>query len=523
MKLRSWTRRFGAFAILSLAITGLPMRAGADITGGLQNGYSDNFDYPNATATQDVPLDQSKWQTYPVASDGRPLTRVWTVGSVDSSGNALDTLTRPAGTMKALKQNSTGGGASEPIAFVRGGNWQNLIVQVRAAFVGTSRFSGVGIVFRSPVDPISGLADPNNYYLFTAISKMADQRDCITGRCFLLMKRLGGKFFISGVAHTFLNFIPANGSAPEAHIYKVVMSGSHIMCYVDGQLVIDVNDTSGDDEGPLFGGKQIAMPGPMFANGTVGLRTSNTKAWFDNFSVMGDSPRAYEGRAAAMTTYGQAGSASTGTVVEQTAADTNFQYHDHDFPTGPSGNDTFIAPATPAQGVAGGATVSTEGHRGTVRSTAALIGFSGTLSQAMPDGSTVDVTLQSDSIDAFAQASCTATASSVRLMNLSYQVVVKNRDGIPLVNEGKVTQVNPPPNTVVAGPGNTGGYVRIVLNSQRVTTDPSRADVTAVKIDFLESPLAIGAQGKTFADSGITFASARIGNVVAGRLCTPTI
>ena len=31
----------------------------ADIQGGLNDGYSDNFDYPNVTTTQSAPLDQT--------------------------------------------------------------------------------------------------------------------------------------------------------------------------------------------------------------------------------------------------------------------------------------------------------------------------------------------------------------------------------------------------------------------------------------------------------------------------------
>ncbi|HEX9696768.1 MAG TPA: hypothetical protein VGB64_10715 [Actinomycetota bacterium] len=514
MTFGSWTRWRIAIAMLCVAVGIAPLNAGfADIQGGLVNGYSDNFDYTGVTPTNDVPIDQLDWQITPTATDGTPIPNVWVVGSVQTS-----TLGGPGSEIKALKQRTTGSVPSEPIAFVRNGNWQNLIVQARGAFDGNSQNSGVGIVFRAPVDINTGVADKNNFYLFTAASSVPDPRLCPTGRCVFLFKRIGGAYFLSAVKNTYLNFVNASGPA-ESHLYKVVMSGNRIQAYVDGRLLIDVVDSPGDD---IAGA--LSMPGPMFANGTVGLRTSGTRAWFDDFSVMGDSERAYEGRAAALTTYGQVGAGATGAVLQATAADTNFHYHDHDFPTGPSTEGTFIGPTSPGNGFAGGALVQTKGTDGTTTSSAQLFGFSGTITQTMPDGTMIDVTMVSDTISATASTNCDDTPfTNVQLLNFSYLIVVRNAQGLPLVNEGKVTQVVPPPNTVISDPQSNGGYVQIVLNSQRTTTDPKRADVSAIQIDFLQRPLTVSSGNSTVATSDITFASVQLANVVAGRLCMPFI
>lgn len=515
MALRTWTTKRVAIAMLSLAIGIAPFGAGhADIRGGLVSGYSDSFDYPNVNLTSTAPLDPFVWQTYPVNSIGNPVPNVWVVGSVQSTS-----LTSLGGEVKALRQRTTGAGASEPIAFVRNGNWQNMVVQVRAAFEGASQNSGLGILFRSPVDPVSGLADRNNFYLFTAVNSVpsTNPNAFFTGRGFALFKRVGGAYYLATKADSYLNFVGSNG-ANETHTYKVVMSGSHIMCYVDGRLVIEVNDTPGDDVSGIF-----AMPGPMIANGTVGVRTSNTRAWFDDFIVMGDGPRAYEGRAAAVTTFGQIGSGATGIVVQQTAGDTDFQYHDHDFPTGTSTEGTVLSPTAPGNGFAGGALVRTQGKDGVASSEATLLGVSGLVSQTMPDGSSVEVSLVSDSIAAKATASCDATTTNVTLVNFTYLIVVRNQQGIPLLFEGKNTQLNPPPNTILADPTTSGGYIQITLNYQKVTDDPKRADVAAIRVDFVQRRQLVQSGGSSIYDTGLTTASVQLANVVAGRFCTPFI
>lgn len=515
MTLHSWTKWRLFATTLTISLMTMTFDAGmADIQGGLVNGYSDTFDYATAGPMNEVPVNQDYWQTFPTATDGSPVPNLWMVGSVQTSS-----LGGPGSEIKALRQKSTATGANDPIAFVRNGNWQNMAVEVRAAFDGPSQDSGIGIVFRAPVDPNTGIADRNNFYLFTSTAQVPHPELCPTGRCVAVFKRVGGAYFLAAIKPTFLNFVSSNGPA-ESHIYKVVMSGNRIQCYVDGRLMIDITDTPGDD----ISGTRFAMPGPMFANGTVGLRSSRTRAWFDDFTVMGDSERAYEGRAAAMTTYGQVGAGSTGAVLQATAADTNFHYHDHDFPTGPSTEGTFIGPTSPGNGFAGGALVKTTGKDGTTTSSAQLFGFSGTVTQSMPDGTTIDVTMISDTISARAATNCEGTPTTkVELLNFSYLVVVKNAQGLPLVNEGKVTQVVPPPNTVISDPQSNGGYVRIVLNSQRTTTDPKRADVSAIQIDFLQRPLTVGSGGSTLANTGITYASVQLANVVAGRLCMPFI
>lgn len=510
MTLGSWTRWRVAIAIMTMAVGIAPVGTGfADIQGGLVNGFSESFDYSGVTPTNDVPIDQTKWQTYPTNTSGSPVPNVWVVGTVQTS-----TLGGPGAEIKALKQRTTSSVPNEPIAFVRNGNWQNLIVQVRGGFDGPSQNSGIGIVFRAPVDQNTGNADRNNFYLLTSASSIPDPRVCPTGRCVFLFKRIGGAYFLAAVKNTYLNFVNASGPA-ESHIYKVVMSGNRIQGYVDGRLLIDVVDTPGDD---IAG--NLSMPGPMFANGTAGVRTSGTRAWFDDFTVIGDSERAYEGRAAAVSAYGQVGAGSTGAVLQAVAADTNFQYHDHDFPTGTSTEGTFAGPISPGNGLTGGAFVSTKGLNGTTKSVAQLFGFSGTMTHSLPDGTTIDITIVSDTISSSASTDCdTAPTTKVEILDFSYLVVVKNAQGLPLINEGKVTQVVPPPNTVISDPQSNGGYVQIVLNSQRTSNDPKRADVSAVQIDIFQRPLTVSSGGSTVFDSGLTIASIQLANVVAGRLC----
>lgn len=512
MKHRPWTGKRIVIALVALAVSAVPMQSGADITGGLASGYSDTFNYEDASITNNVPLDPAAWQTYPVASNGASVPNIWMVGGVQTS-----TLGEPGSEIKALKQQSTGAGPSEPVAYVRGGDWRNMIVSTRASFVGNSINSGIGIVFRAPVDPVSGLADRNNYYLFTAVQKTPDARDCFTGRCYFLIKRVGGAFFLAGMAHTYLNFVNPTGPG-ESHVYKVVMSGNRILAYVDNYLVMEVTDTPGDDQRGMF-----SMPGPMFANGTVGLRSSNTKAWFDDFTVLGDGPRAYETRAAAMSIYGQIGVGTNGSVQQVIGADTNPQYNDHDFMSDVASGGLPVSQVSPSEGIAGGSMVTTKGQDGTASATAQLLGFTGAMTQRMPDGSTIDITFSSDAITASARASCESTFSEVRIANFTYLIVVKNPNGEPIINDGKVTNFIAPPNTVIEYPSGSGGYVKITLNSQKKTIDPRRLDVSAVRIDLLQSKASVGTGTSTIADTGITTASIKLANVVAGRLCEPII
>jgi hypothetical protein len=476
---------------LALACAMTPVLGNAHVSGGLANGYSDNFNY-EATPSE---LDPGPWQASPNAEN------VWVVDTVASAGLGQAT------SIKALRQKTTGSIPNEPIAFVRNGNWENMIVEVRAAFEGVSQDSGVGLVFRSPVDPVLNTPDRNNFYLFTSVVTAASNREggFATGKGFGLYKRVGGQYYQAAKADTNLALQSSNaGTAAEAHTYKVIIATSadteraRILCYVDGIIVIDTIDTPGDDGGRL--------PGPMFASGTVGLRTARTKAWFDDFIVIG-AP-AYEARAAAITVYGQPGNHVVG--------DTAFQYHDHDFPQPGSTEGTAASPLSPGNGFIGGAILQTSGHSGVAEAYAQIFGAAGTFTQMLPDGTAIDLSLNANAIEARARSDCMASSTAVTIASLGYSVVVKAPDGQPVLNEFKGTQLTPSPNMVVADPYTNGGLVKVTLNYQIKTADPRRTDAAAIRIDIFGGSVDTPS-GK--AGTGTAIATIMIGHVTAGRLC----
>lgn len=482
---------------LALACAMTPIVGDAHVSGGLANGYSDRFDY-ELTPSE---LDPGPWQASPDTPGG------WMVESVTTAGVGT------ASTVKALRQKTTASIPNEPIAFVRGGNWENMIVQVRAAFEGSSQDSGVGLVFRSPVDPVLNTPDRNNFYLFTSVVTAASNRvdGFSTGRGFALFKRVGGQYYQAAKRTTFVPLQPAQASAgAESHIYKVVIATNaaaeraRILCYVDGILVLDVTDTPGDDGG--------ALPGPMFASGTVGLRTARTKAWFDDFTVIG-AP-AYEARAAAMTIYGQAGNGTSGIAVTQVVGDTGFQYHDHDFPQPGSTEGTAVSPVSPGSGFVGGAVLTTSGRSGVAEAYAQIFGVAGAFSQTLPDGTIVDVNLNANAIDARARSDCLSSSTLVTIASLGYSIVVKAPTGEPVLNEFKGTQLTPAPNQVITDPTEGGSVVKVTLNYQVKTADPRRTDAAAIRIDILSAPVQTQ-QGSV----DVATATILIGHVTAGRLC----
>ena len=503
---------------LALAVAAAPVVVNAHVTGPMSGGYSDKFDYPQTPAE----LDRNAWQVSPEANN------VWMVEPVTTSGAGASS------TIKALRQKTTASVPLEPIAFVRNeAGWENMIIQVRAAFEGASQDSGVGIVFRSPVDPLTHTADRNNFYLFTSVVTAASSKPegFATGRGFALFKRVGGQYYSAAKKDTYLSLAPANAnSMADAHDYKVIIATSadteraRILCYVDGVLMIDVTDHPDDDGGRL--------PGPMFAGGTVGLRTARTKAWFDDFTVIA-SP-AYEARAAAMTFYGQVGNGSRtslpagnvafdGVGVAQAFGDTGFQYHNHDFPQPGSTEGTAVSPLSPSNGVILGAILQTSGQAGVASATAQILGGAGSFVQSLPDGTTVDIVFDFDAISAFAAADCLATRSEVSIASLVYTIVVRTPSGEPIINEYKGTQFNPPPNTVASDPATNGGYVRVTLNWQLPTAEPRRTDAAAIRIDILDSAAEVVGPstpaGALKVATGATAATIMIGHVTAGRLC----
>lgn len=496
---RTTVRRLG-LCLLVLALTAsVILDAGAHATG---NGYSDNFEYANVPAPLKAGV-SDPWQV----SFGS-----WIVEARPDPSN-------PLGTMKALSQKNTAGPPSDPIAFVRNRNFSQLIVQVRAGEDKHNRNSGIGVVFRAPVDPNTGLADRRNLYLFTTVKTGVNPRTFPTGRAFALFKRVGGTYYLAAVKHTYYD--PPE-RPPQAHIFKVVMAGGHILAYVDGVLQIEVTDTPEDDVNGT-----MSMPGPPFASGTVGLRTSATRAWFDDFTVIGDP--AYEGRAAAFDGYVTGGINQLGTEQSLTGGDTGFQYHDHDFPSGPGGSPTgfpegtLIGPVGTSDGtLAAGATLRTVGKGGVVTSTAMLVGVVGGLQTPLGSGN-LSISITASAVNAEAKADCFGTSSKVDVVDFTYEIVFTDAGGTPVVREGKITRVSAPPNTVVlSDPVGDGGLLTITLHWRRTSSEPVRVDAAAVRIQVLQRTPGSPAPGvPQVGTGGPTAVDVVVGNVVAGRLCTP--
>lgn len=508
--MRGRVAAFGVFA----ALLGSLMLSEAHVQD--PNGFQDDFNYPNGTPLTLAPTAAS-WQLSPNVPSG------WVI---ETRPTTLNTST--LGTMAVLVGKQRHGGLNEPIAFVKQ-SWSNFVFSTQAAYDRiVPPTSGVGMVFRAGVDPNTGAIDRNNLYLFTTINIFLP-RSFPTGHAFMLWKRVAGSWFQAAPPiHSYVDF-----SNSRLHTYKVAMTGSRIQAWVDGLQVLNVEDTPGSDAQP--GGYQ--MPGPAYATGAVGLRTSGTAALFDDVVIAG-AP-AYEARAAAVNMYGQAGldsshrsgNAQIGDVplgLEETLAggDGGWQYHGHDFLAETGG--------AVASGPLGTALLHTDGTDGTTTSSAQLAGLAGVFTD--PNGRTT-VTITADLIRARATASCIGTSSTVDVVNLNWEVVSRDQNDEPYVNQGNVTRLGAGPNTNLLQPSNTVGPlpsagpvdpngafssspVRITLHSRRSTNAHQRVDVAAIRITFFQRTSG-NLPPPNESTPGIVVADVALGNVVAGRLCEP--
>lgn len=507
-----------AVAVLSL---GTLAPAPADTNG----GFEDHFNAPSGTLLMNSPAAAS-WTVDPSIFNSQ-----WVIESRPTTLN-----TAQLGTVSVLVNRSRANVPNDPMAFVKK-DLANFVFQAQAAFDRTVPInSGVGVVFRAPVDPNTGVIDRKNLYLLTSVNAAPNPRTFPTGHAFMVFKRVAGQYFMAAPpVNTWTDF-----SNSKFHTYKVSMVNQHIQAWIDGMKIFDLVDSPGDDQ--TAPNSPYKMPGPAFVAGAVGLRAGGTQALFDDV-IVASSP-AYEGRATAMRMYGQAGLERAGANSQQTGqipagtdqdvagGDTGFQYHDHDFNNAVNGPlATPGGPLAVASVYTLGETDETSGLE-TTRSAAEIAGFGGVFSD--PSGRTT-VTISADLIRANASASCQGTASSVDVVNLTWEVVYKDANGNVLTSQGNTTKLNAVPNTnlmdprnqtgslpqpVPNGPDPNGSFdqfpVRITLHSLSTSSEPQRMDAAGIRIAFLQSTNV--APDRAQAPGNIT-ADVALANVVAGKLC----
>lgn len=514
MRGTDWARRPVAVRA-ALSLVALMMMLGtlgasqAHVTGA--SSFEDDFEYDNNVPLTSAPS-AAYWQISPHVPSG------WTVGARPATLNMA-----ALGTMNVLAASQKQGPPLEPIAFVKK-PFGNFEVQVQAAWDrSVPPSSGVGVVFRAAIDPVSGLADRNNLYLFTAVA--GPTRFYPTGKAFELWKRVAGTYYkMTEHVNTFIDF-----GNNRLHTYKVSMSGTRIMAWVDGLMVFNVVDSPGDDGNGV--GNVYKAPGPAFASGAVGLRTSGTQALFDDLVVVGDP--GYEGRATALNVYGKTGyhavvGSAAGPGAEQGAAagDSGFRYEDHDY----SADVNALSLPDLENGSLGAAVFHVEGTAGTQTSKAQVLGFATTLTD---ENKRVVVNIAADAIRATGVSSCSGASSTVDVVNLTWQVIYSDANGQPVSQQGSVTQLGAAPNQNLLDPANTTGPlptigpynpnptlatapVKIVLHSRQLTTDPHRVEAAALRVTFYANADGNVPNRSTPAIVSIDVA---IGDVVAGVIC----
>lgn len=425
-----------------------------------------------------------------------------------------------------LVQNSKDITPNEPMVFVRARACRSLTMQVRAAYMdvpfGGDPVAGtsVGIVFRAPL--FGGLADKENLYLFSA-SVTGITRDFPTGKSYALFKRVATGYYalLGQIEHTRDNL-----GAP--HDYKVVAAGGRIQAFVDGRKIIEHVDLPAGD----LVSDQDPFPGLPYDQGAVGLRTSGTRAWYDDLKYACND--AYEGRASVVNAYTQYGIdqdvkrgeavtayetfASLGTVQP----DTGFSYHDHDF------DDAIARPISAPGGEPSiGAALRATAKSGTSRSELRLSGASFTF--ADPNGQ-VTVDVKADSIEVASTASCTTQSSIVRFTNASLTVNVKGVAPLPDLSFGPFAlEPQYQPNTEIAQRTDVFSIIAHPLDKLKVSGGAggndlgNRRDVSALRIIIKDPTLDLprlpvpGASGGSVKTIPIRF---DLANVVAGRYCS---
>jgi len=416
---------------------------------------------------------------------------------------------------RVLMQSSLAATPKEPVVFIRDRVFRTMSVQVTGALLEERFASSLGIVFRAPVLE-DGTADPDNLYLFSA--QYVGPSVSETGRTFMLWKRVTQGYFplTTKIAPTWMDLT-------QPHQYKVTMEKGHIQAFVDGRLVIEHTDVPSGDV-PT---QTDPLPGLPFDAGSVGLRTSNGAAWFDDLIVVSDD--AHEGRANVVDVfaeYGIGGQTKRGIGLQTSnelmqrglpGADTGFVYETGD-------HDTAVVRPFEGSGFSLGASLRTSAAGDLVTSTSRIMRMAAEVTD--PSGM-VTVRIDAAKIDTTVTANCKRTTSDVSLARTELTISLGG-EGAP------DTTIGPFPIASSYGPNTVlferAGLVRIIAHATRASTLPPRVEATALRIEFP------GGQART---DDVIVGGARIlpgqnlgsnpalridiGNAVAGRYCSPKI
>ena len=399
---------------------------------------------------------------------------VWTVTDADpTSGNPASAANR------VLVQSSKAITPVEPLVFVRGQSFREVTAEVTIAFMDPlDRFgtlpqgASAGLVVRSPID--EGKADADNLYLFSAFST-GFQRGFPTGKALGLFKRVarGYSLLESRVVHTWADLT-------QPHRYKVVMGRGRISAYFDNRLVIEHLDLPSPDHST----PTDAFPGLPFDQGAVGLRTSATRAWFDDFVVIGND--AYEGRAFVTDAYTQFGESTQVRRGESLSVSQLTQTYgadrlDTSYVYGGQGIDETAVRALENpfnEDSEFGGTVRTRSVDGASISSVRLAG--GELFLREPVNQSVTATLVAKGVEAVATADCEQTSSSVKFTEASLMVQIADDPVLPDFTVGPFPLATEyAPNTVIY---ERPGIIKIIAHPRTTLSAPQRVEAAALKI-----------------------------------------
>ncbi|MFP5225632.1 MAG: hypothetical protein ACLGH3_08815 [Actinomycetota bacterium] len=399
---------------------------------------------------------------------------VWTVTDA-----ALTDGNPAAAQNRVLIQNSKAATPNEPLAFVRGLSFREVTAEVTAAFLDPTDALGslplgasVGLVARAPI--FDGKGDPDNLYLFSAFVTGVT-RQFPTGKALGLFKRVARGYYLldTKVVHTWADLT-------KPHRYKVVLGNGRVRAYFDNRLVIDHTDIPSGDLPTIAD----PLPGLPFDQGAVGLRTSGTRAMFDNFVVVGND--AYEGRAALIDAYTQIGEgqqARRGDAVtlsnslqtlEANRVDTGYQY------SGSSLNSVAIrALENPFSSDSEfGATARTRTKGDSVVSTVRFGG--GDVKLREPVNASMTLTLVAKTVEVEATASCSSRGSKMSFTDASVMVEVQNDPVLPDMVIGPFPlQTTYPPNTVIY---QRAGVISLIAHPVDSSSAPSRVSSAALRL-----------------------------------------
>ena len=418
---------------------------------------------------------------------------------------------------RVLVQKSTKGTPKEPVVFIRDAAFRSFSAQVTGALIDNVPSASLGLVFRAPILSNQS-ADADNMYLFSAINT-GFAGGFVTGQAYMLFKRVGEGYFplSTRIAHTWTDL-----SRP--HDYKVIMTNGHIQAFVDGRLVIEHTDVPSGDQ-PT---ENDPFPGLPYHSGSVGLRTSNARAWFDDFVVIADD--AYEGRANAINGYASIpvpADARRGTEhtlsneltnVGLNIADTGFVYSDKAF-------ERSVVRPYDNGGLVVGPRLRTRSVDGMTESIARLNGLDFSFTDPT---SRVGIHLTAAKVETKVTASCTATTSDVHFASSSLTITLGNGDGQPGTTIGPIPiNSSYPPNSFIY---RQPGVVTVMAHRTRSTSEPQFVDTSALVISFPTATASIPeinvANNRilpgTRTGSG-TNLEVSIGDAVAGRHCSPMV